>query len=132
MKKQTIIILSVLAAVAAIALIFYKPFLKWYQARRSGTVTTETMEGVKITPGLSSWPLQKGKQGVQVLYFQAFLNMFRGATIETLDGVWGNETERECNDHFKLNKIDQSTYSSYILPHYAEIAVYLTSKGIKA
>ena len=132
MKKQTIIILSVVAGLATIAFLLYKPFLKWNLMRKSDKVTTETMEGVKITPGLSSWPLQKGKKGVQVLYFQAFLNMFRGATIETLDGVWGNETERECNDHFKLNKIDQSTYSSYILPHYAEIAVYLTSKGIKA
>lgn len=132
MKNKTYIILGVIFAAAALAFAFYKPFLTWLQKQKAQNLTVDTYEGVKTQPGVTSFPLKKGKSGIQVLYFQAWLNVFRGATIETLDGIWGQETERECNQHFKSNSISQAEYGTLILPNMIQLNSYLASKGIKA
>ena len=128
MKNKALLIAGIILAAAALIFAFYKPFLLWLQKRKAKTLSTETMEGEKITPGAATWPLQKGKKGIEILYWQAYLNLFKGATIETLDGIWGNETERENNDHYKQKAIPQPVYASLVLPNMVQIVNYVNTK----
>lgn len=79
--------------------------------------------------GHATFPLCKGSKGIEVLYYQAFLNMVKGALIQDLDGIWGNETDGNSNEFADQLSVSKAQYDFIISGYYTGLTQYLKQKG---
>ena len=130
MKTNTILIISAVLAMAAAAWYFLRP--KAADAAQAKALKAD-VDSHKETIGAAKFPLKKGSKGIEVLYFQAYLNKNRGAQIVDLDGIFGNETHsaaKEFNNGMAI--IQKKDYDAMRVIYYSNLKNYLISKGVKA
>lgn len=99
----------------------------------------EVIQDVKkrLFLGNASFPIKKGKTGLQVLYFQAWLNLFNHASL-VLDGIYGPKTEAAARRaKYSVDivtkygvELTNQLYKSDVLPKLDEIKDYLSDQNI--
>lgn len=129
MKARTVIIIfSVLAAAVIIFLIRRR---KANAAASPGQITAH-----QTRPGATSFltnripaPYKKGDRGLEVLFIQAWLNMFKGEDLK-LDGIFGPKTLEAVKRHFNTDQVCSTCYDMAIRPQEAILKQYLAQNGI--
>ena len=62
----------------------------------------------------ATFPLKKGSRGKQVAFIQRYINKYYGISMLTVDGIWGNNTERLVKSTLENNYADgQITATEY-------------------
>lgn len=130
-NKQIYIIAGIFAALAAAA--YFLIFKKSEKETDAAALTVKAdVDTHKEVIGHAKFPLIKGSRGIEVMYLQAFLNMYKGAKIVDLDGIYGKETQWNANEYNGgVKTISKLDYDAMMLLYYPQLKAYLIQKGVK-
>ncbi len=128
MKKNTIILIA--ACIAAIVAVWYFFIRKDKKAEIDQQAKGDApIDNYREILGHAQFPLKKGSRGIEVMYYQAFLNVVKNALIVDLDGNWGQETEGNSNEFNNTLTLSKNSYDFIILGYYDQLNAYLKQKG---
>jgi len=134
-KKAIYITAGVLVVLTAVWYFFLRKKTTVFMKNETDKKADQTLAPVdthKEILGNASFPIKRGSKGIQVLFYQAYLNVVKGAEIVDLDGIWGKETERNSKEfNNNAREISETVYNGVITPVYWILKSYLNTYGYK-
>lgn len=120
MKKgaKILVIIIVLAVLIVGGILIYRHFKnKDEDGGNGGGNGSGSGNGNNSSSALNdnaTFPLKKGSRGKQVAFIQRYINKYYGISMLTVDGIWGNNTERLVKSTLENNYADgQITAAEY-------------------
>lgn len=117
MKKtaKVLIIILILAAFTVGGVLIYRHFKnKNDGGDGNGSGSGNSSGSGSALNDNATFPLKKGSRGKQVAFIQRYINKYYGISMLTVDGIWGNNTERLVKSTLENNYADgQITASEY-------------------
>lgn len=117
MKKtaKVLIIILILAALTVGGVLIYRRFKNNDDGGDgNGSGSGNSSGSGSALNDNATFPLKKGSRGKQVAFIQRYINKYYGISMLTVDGIWGNNTERLVKSTLENNYADgQITVTEY-------------------
>ena len=121
MKKKTLIVVLI------ISLILFGVYLFAIKGQSPKQVINEIKK--RLFLGNASFPLKVGVTGLEVLFFQAWLNKYYEQTL-ALDGIFGPKTKAAAATINRV-QLSEQNYNTEIVPVMDELKAYLLEQNIE-